>query len=372
VEPNSSLIEMGSCLVDSDCHDKGECVNYICQCEQYIAGDHCEITFAQELGVGFVAFRIVFIILFASLGIFTAVQLYRISREGSLAKLRGICLCFTMGHTTLRFLYFAIDPLSQTHDVPYVLEQFIFYFGFFCITSSYLVAVLFWVDMYHGRVQKGRVLVKKTKYLFIGLDTILIIISIIQSLAYSGFVAVDKQPLLLNVYNFYLAAIAFTLSSVMMVYGMLVYYKKKNFSRQFRTIQNDMTKIVKLTSTLLIISATIFMMIILLILTFVFNLNATPKGAILAITIAYVIEFTLDVEMLFLMTPRASSSSSSSSSSSTLPTGSGSGSDSATSPSDVEQPNTLRRGLELGTLGAKESSSEEESSDEVEDSKQGI
>jgi len=340
-----------------DCHDRGQCVENICRCDQYITGDHCEITFAAEIGAGFLVFRFGFMILFLALALFDAVQLYRINKEGGLGKLRGICLWFILGHTVLRFLYFATDPLGQTHNIPYLLEQFIFYFAFFFIISSYLVAVLFWAGMYHGSVQRGRILVKKTKYLFIVLDSILFITSVIQSIAYGVPLSAQLQPLLLDIYDFYLVIIAFGLSSVMLIYGALVYYKKRKFSKQFRTTTtHDMSKIVKLTSTLVVISATIYLVIILLIIVVALNLNAYPKAAIASISVAYLLELAVASEMLYLMTPRSSSSSPSLPLSDPQPVSSGS----ATSPSDVEEPSSFR--LELETVTT-ESSGKQDSSE---------
>jgi len=351
---------MGSCLKDFDCHDRGECVEYICHCEEFIAGEHCEITFAEELGVGFLVFRFGFMILFLALALFNAVQVYRIKQEGSLRKLRGICLCFILGHATLRAIYLAADNVGQTNNIQYLLQQLIYIIALFSMISSYLVAVLYWVDMYHERLQKGKVFVKKTKYLFIVLDVILFIISIAQSIAYGDLVTVELQPLLLKVYDFYVAIIGFGQSSVMLIYGTLVYYKKKNLFKQFPAIANDMSKIVKLTSILMIISATIYLVTILLITMAVLNLTGSPRAAIISVSICYVLEFTLDVEMLYLMTPRSSSSFSPSSSSSSSSRSSLSPPPPKSSSSSESPPSSFINGIQLEIIVRNESSDKQQ------------
>jgi len=185
---------------------------------------------------------------------------YIIRKVGALRKLRGVCICFTFCHSSIRFLYFATDPLFQTRDLPYYLEQLIFGYAIFLLISAYLIVVLVWVDLYHGRYEKGKVFVKKTKYIFIVLASTIFAIQFAQCTVIGlSLVSLVQEDLLYEVYCVYVAIISFGISGVMLVYGTLVYYKKKRISLTFPQRTEDMTTVVKLTSKVLVISAEFFL-----------------------------------------------------------------------------------------------------------------
>jgi len=118
----------------------------------------------------------------------------------------------------------------------------------------------------------------------------------IQSESYS--------PALGYVYNSYLAAACFCLSGGMLIYGTLVYHKKKNISKLFPG-KTDMTRIVKVTSIVMIISATLLAATITTVVVTVLNTFATSTGALVSFTIDFLLELTLNMEMMYLMIPRS-------------------------------------------------------------------
>jgi len=168
------------------------------------------------------------------------------------------------------------------------------------------------------------------------------------------FSAVELQPLLLDIQNIYLAVIGFGFSSAMLVYGSLVYYKKKQTSDQLPIANDNKETILKLTSTVLIISATLILGIIHVLIGTALNVNATPLDAIIAISIAHILELTSDVEMLYLMTPKSSSSRSSLPSESPVPP-------------PLANSQLSKLCFAFGIIISKQSSDEEDSSKEIQE-----
>jgi len=295
----------GNCTDNSDCH-RGICAQNICDCVLYVTGTHCEITFEQDVGVGFLVWRFGFMIIFFALSVLISTQIYNSWVQGSIKKLRGVCVCLILGNSFLRFLYFATDPLNQTGDIPKYLESIIYSFGFYFWLIAYLMVVLFWVDLYHGRVNSGKVLVKRTKYSFIVIIIILFVLEFSQATIFGLQIpAVLQDPVFAVVYNTCLTIATLGLSGGMLIYGTLVYYQKKNIAKLFPGMNNQ---IVKLTSTIVMVSATLFVSAIITVIVTALNVFSYPTATIVTFTVYYSLEIMLDVQMLYLVTPKSSPS----------------------------------------------------------------
>jgi len=235
--------------------------------------------------------------------------IYKIYKQESIKKLRGVCYCLLFCMTLLRCLYFATDPMAQTNDIPYYLEQLIFGFGFFFMLVSYLLVVLFWASVYHGERtllsrksnQQGQVLVKKTRFVFAIVAFILFGFEFTERTVYGlKILSITEDPLLDTLYDIYLAVVSLGISGGMCIYGSLTYRKMRKSSLQFGT---DMTRIVKLTSITIVISATLFVAVVALLVIVALNALTFPTGAIASFTIDHLLELILSVEMLYLMKP---------------------------------------------------------------------
>jgi len=66
----------GNCTQASDCGNKGNCVHNFCSCDNYITGDYCQISFAQELGAGFVFWRFFFMVAFLVATVYTGIRMH--------------------------------------------------------------------------------------------------------------------------------------------------------------------------------------------------------------------------------------------------------------------------------------------------------
>jgi len=202
----------------------------------------------------------------------------------------------------LRFFYFITDPLGQTRDIPYYMQQLVFGLGFFFLEISFLMVVLYWVDMYYEIIKHRTLLVTKTKRLFFVLAIGMLAMEIMKR-TFDGLHLKPQQenPIVDYVYFFYLASVCLGLSIGTLVYGTLVYRKSKNFPGN-----SDMKRIQMLTKTLTVISATFLAATICDIIVALLNKWDSPTATIWIWTVAHVLEISMNAEMLYLMTPRKS------------------------------------------------------------------
>jgi len=239
------------CTHNSDCSNRGSCVQYICICDSYITGYHCEITFAQILGVGFSVWRFTFMVMFLLLTLFVGFQIYFILKEGSIEKLRGTSYIMCLLAVLFRFLYFAMDPMGQVNDFPYYLEQLIFGMGFFFGIGCYYVIVLYWASMYHGQAKAGKALVKTAKKVFFVIASLLFAEEFSRRTLFGLRIITQQGGVIFLVFNSIQVLSIMGLAVGMSIYGTLVYTKLKRASLSFRT---DMLSIKKLTKKVVLIS----------------------------------------------------------------------------------------------------------------------
>jgi len=240
---------------------------------------------------------------FFLLSVFIAYKTYTIWKAGHIRNLRGVCHYCIFGCTLLRFLYFAIDPLEQTRDIPYFWTELICAYGYFFLYISFLVVVLYWASMYHGfstnRAKKGKLLQKNAKYVFIVLAVILFAVELIWSVVYGlDFLSAVKDPIVSILYQAHLALITLMVGGGMLIYGTLVYRKLRKSSKQFGT---DMTRIKKLTITTLVIAATFIVGFFIGLVILAGSTLYTPIGAVWGFTVIHGFELIACVEMMYLM-----------------------------------------------------------------------
>jgi len=218
--------------------------------------------------------------------------------------MRGVSVCLIFCMVILRSLYFAMDPLNQTGTIPYYLEQLIFGYGYYFGITSYLVVVLFWMDMSKGFIKHNGFLVKRTKHIFIALAISLFIVEFVRRTLYGVHVIYQVEyPIIGKIYNGYLAFWMSVVSGGTLLYGLIVYYRRKNISKMFPAISNDMEGILKVTQKLVIISVTFILAMIGTLIVTIIDPFTHPMGAIIAFTVDHLLELLLVGELLVLMSP---------------------------------------------------------------------
>jgi len=237
---------------------------------------------------------------------------WRIYKEKVGLNLKAVAHAVIWLSAFLRLLYFVTDPFGQTRVVPFVFEQLIFGYAYFCIFTSFLLVLLFWAGAYHFDMKSkgGSLFFSKMKPVFIIVDVIWFIIEFV----FRMFCGLHKQNIIREwetfdtAYNVYTALICAIFTGGFAIYGGLLV---RDLRKVTRSVGTD--RIRKLTESVLILSITFFVCVIALLAVIVTNAIYFPEGAIASFSVAHVLEGSLMLEMTYIM--RAGSSSGSSGSS---------------------------------------------------------
>jgi len=228
-------------------------------------------------------------------------------KEKNGLNLKAVVHAFVWLVAFLRFLYFATDPLGQTGDVPFLFEQLIFGYGFFCIFSGFLFVLLFWAGAYHFSMKtKTDLFFARMKVIFFVVDFIWFIIELFYRIM-SGLheqAIIPQWETFDTAYNVYITLICAVFSGGFAIYGTLLVRELKGMSKTVTT-----TRLHKLTEAVVILSVTFFIIVVALLAVIVTNAIYTPFGAIASFSVAHFLEALVCVEMTYVMRPASAEDS---------------------------------------------------------------
>jgi len=223
--------------------------------------------------------------------------------------------------------------MGQTRVIPFALEQFLFGFAFYFIFLSYLTLVLFWAGSYHnslalggGKGVKISWLLTNTRPIFIVVAILWFILEFTDRLIFGAHLKTEGHGDVLfdELYNIYIAVVAFIISITMAIYGSLLMRRLQASDAAFARVSN-LKQIRKLTVITVVVSVTLFIAVLAVIIIVVLNGLYTPRGAIASFSVDHALELILISEMAYFMQPEREQKSTSSGTSTTTASKEGGG-----------------------------------------------
>ncbi|KAF2075036.1 hypothetical protein CYY_003646 [Polysphondylium violaceum] len=303
---SSSYLENSFC--QNEC-GHGVCIENVCQCLPYWNGDQCDVPFKFILGKLFNAWKIGFIIIFSGLIVllFYKIILYLLHQKLKKKQVKFLKIstyCLLVLSAISRLLYLSSDPMKQTGRVNGVFVELAGGLGLYFLFSAFLLILLYWAGLYHRVFGLARIGLFNpiAKNLFLVIDAIWLIFEIIVRVLYGlenkSFYTDGNFKLLDLIYSIYTMVIGISFSLGFMIYGTLIYHEIKKVQIKKESKENVVKK---LTFIVTILSWTFLIGVVSLILIIKFNVVNHPYGALGGLTLQFIVEIALNIELLYIL-----------------------------------------------------------------------
>jgi len=151
-----------SCSTPEDCSDRGMCIDSTCRCDIGWFGDICEDGLAVFWENGFFAYRVVFFIIYAAIGLWTFfVLLFRFKRERHFSPYGGcrfffrimkspynLCQMAIFLVSLVRVIWLAVDPFGYYDIVHRSVERLLAEMTYSLLFLVYTIVLWVWFKIY--------------------------------------------------------------------------------------------------------------------------------------------------------------------------------------------------------------------------------